>query len=140
MNFTHDVIVLGTGGVGSSALSHLAARGLVVGLDQHPPAHGFGSSHGQSRIIRKAYFEHPDYVPLLERAYALWDELSENRAGLICSSAPGCSKSDRVTELSFPVFWRARQGTGWPLRPSRKTRSKKNVSSIPSAGGMRGGI
>ena len=78
MNFTHDVIVLGTGGVGSAALSHLAARGLrVAGLDQHPPAHGFGSSHGQSRIIRKAYFEHPDYVPLLERAYTLWDELSE---------------------------------------------------------------
>ena len=78
MNFIHDVIVLGTGGVGSAALSHLAARGLrVAGLDQHPSAHGFGSSHGQSRIIRKAYFEHPDYVPLLERAYALWDELSE---------------------------------------------------------------
>lgn len=78
MNFTHDVIVLGTGGVGSAALAHLAGRGLrVAGLDQHPPGHGFGSSHGQSRLIRKAYFEHPDYVPLLERAYTLWDELRD---------------------------------------------------------------
>jgi sarcosine oxidase len=77
MKSTYDVIVLGTGGVGSAALFHLASRGLrVAGLDQFPPAHGFGSSHGQSRIIRKAYFEHPDYVPLLERAYFLWDELS----------------------------------------------------------------
>jgi sarcosine oxidase len=78
MHFTPDVIVLGTGGVGSAALWHLASRGLrVTGLDQHPPAHACGSSHGQSRIIRKAYFEHPDYVPLLERAYELWDDLRE---------------------------------------------------------------
>ena len=71
-----DVIVLGTGGVGSAALYHLAARGLhVVGIDQFPPAHDRGSSHGQTRIIRKAYFEHPDYVPLLRRAYTLWDDL-----------------------------------------------------------------
>lgn len=76
MKSTYDVIVLGTGGVGSAALYHLASRGMkVAGLDQFPPAHGYGSSHGQSRIIRKAYFEHPDYVPLLERAYYLWDDL-----------------------------------------------------------------
>lgn len=76
MNRTWDVIVLGTGGVGSAALHHLAAHGLrVLGVDQHEPGHEFGSSHGQSRIIRKAYFEHPDYVPLLKRSYELWDEL-----------------------------------------------------------------
>lgn len=79
MRSTHDVIVLGTGGVGSAALYHLATRGLrVIGLDQFPAAHGWGSSHGQSRIIRKAYFEHPDYVPLLERAYFLWDGLGRS--------------------------------------------------------------
>jgi monomeric sarcosine oxidase len=71
-----DVIVLGTGGVGSAALYHLASRGVrVLGLDQYPPAHDKGSSHGETRIIRKAYFEHPDYVPLLHRAYQLWDDL-----------------------------------------------------------------
>jgi sarcosine oxidase len=78
MGKTWDVIVLGTGGVGSAALMHLARRGLrVLGLDQFPPAHDKGSSHGETRIIRKAYFEHPDYVPLLQRAYRLWDELQE---------------------------------------------------------------
>lgn len=74
----HDVIVLGTGGVGSAALYHLAKRGVrVLGLDRFPPGHDRGSSHGQTRVIRQAYFEHPDYVPLLLRAYELWRELSE---------------------------------------------------------------
>lgn len=74
----HDVIVLGTGGVGSAALYHLAKRGVrVLGLDRFPPGHDRGSSHGQTRVIRQAYFEHPDYVPLLLRAYELWSELSQ---------------------------------------------------------------
>ena len=72
----YDAIVLGVGGVGSAALFHLAARGArVLGLDRFPPGHDRGSSHGRNRIIRQAYFEHPDYVPLLVRAYQLWDEL-----------------------------------------------------------------
>ncbi len=71
-----DAIVVGTGGVGSAALFHLARRGLrVLGVDQFDPGHDRGSSHGQTRIIRQAYFEHPDYVPLLGRAYQLWSEL-----------------------------------------------------------------
>ena len=71
-----DVIVLGLGGFGSGAAYHLARRGLrVLGLDRFGPAHDRGSSHGETRIIRKAYFEHPDYVPLLLRAYDLWADL-----------------------------------------------------------------
>jgi sarcosine oxidase len=74
-----EVVVVGTGGVGSAALWHLARRGVrVVGLDRFPPAHDRGSSHGETRIIRLAYFEHPGYVPLLRRAYALWAELEES--------------------------------------------------------------
>lgn len=77
----YDAIVLGTGGVGSAALLHLAQRGArVLGLDRFPGGHDRGSSHGQTRIIRQAYFEHPDYVPLLRRAYELWAEL-ESRCG-----------------------------------------------------------
>lgn len=77
----YDVIILGLGGVGSAAAWHLARRGVrVLGLDQYPPAHDRGSSHGQTRVIRQAYFEHPDYVPLLLRAYELWREL-EARQG-----------------------------------------------------------
>jgi sarcosine oxidase len=76
----HEVIVLGTGGVGSAAMSHLASRGAkVLGLDRFPPAHDRGSSHGRTRIIRQAYFEHPDYVPLLRRAYELWEQLGRRR-------------------------------------------------------------
>jgi sarcosine oxidase len=75
---SYDVIVIGTGGVGSAALYHLAKRGVkVLGLDRFPPGHDRGSSHGRTRIIRQAYFEHPDYVPLLLRAYELWEDLSQ---------------------------------------------------------------
>ncbi len=75
---TYDVIVLGTGGVGSAAAFHLARRGAkVLGLDRFPGGHDKGSSHGETRIIRKAYFEHTDYVPLLNRAYDLWAELEQ---------------------------------------------------------------
>lgn len=71
-----DLIVLGTGGLGSSAVNHAARRGLrVLGLDRFPGGHDQGSSHGETRIIRQAYFEHSDYVPLLRRAYELWHEL-----------------------------------------------------------------
>ncbi len=62
--------------MGSAALYHLAKRGLsVVGVEQYQPAHDRGSSHGLSRIIRLAYFEHPSYVPLLRRAFTLWRQL-----------------------------------------------------------------
>jgi sarcosine oxidase len=74
---THfDVIVIGLGGMGSAAAAHAAARGRrVLGLEQFQPAHDQGSSHGRSRVIRLAYFEHPSYVPLLRRAYELWRSL-----------------------------------------------------------------
>jgi sarcosine oxidase len=73
MTACYDCIVLGVGGFGSSALYHAACRGFsVLGIEQFEFAHDRGSSHGQTRIIRKAYFEHPDYVPLLLRAYELW--------------------------------------------------------------------
>src|SRR4051794_40127647 len=78
MTERYDCIVLGVGGFGSAALYHAAARGLsVLGIEQHGKAHDRGSSHGETRIIRKAYFEHPDYVPLLFRAYELWRRLEQ---------------------------------------------------------------
>jgi sarcosine oxidase len=73
---SYDVIVIGLGGMGSAAAFHLANRGVkVLGLEQFTPAHTRGSSHGHSRVIRQAYFEDPAYVPLLIRAYELWDNL-----------------------------------------------------------------
>lgn len=71
-----DCIVLGVGGFGSGAFYHLAKRGQrLLGIERFGIAHDRGSSHGETRIIRKAYIEHPDYVPLVLRAYELWDEL-----------------------------------------------------------------
>jgi len=73
-----DAIVVGVGGHGSAALYHLAKRGQrVLGLEKFTIAHDNGSSHGLSRIIRLAYHEHPSYVPLLRRAYQLWEDLGK---------------------------------------------------------------
>lgn len=75
---TADVIIVGLGAMGSAAAYHLARRGVrVIGLEQYTPVHDRGSSHGRSRIIREAYFEHPDYVPLIQRAYEQWRALQE---------------------------------------------------------------
>ena len=77
----YDAIVVGVGGMGSAALYHLARRGLhVLGIERYSVPHERGSSHGVTRIIRLAYYEHTAYVPLLRRAYELWREL-ERGAG-----------------------------------------------------------
>ncbi|WP_010584400.1 N-methyl-L-tryptophan oxidase [Schlesneria paludicola] len=91
-----DTIVLGVGGMGSAACFELARRGQrVLGLEQFSLVHDHGSSHGESRIIRKAYFEHPDYVPLLHRAYERWHALEHatgqelfSPTGLVLSGPP----------------------------------------------------
>src|SRR5437763_1581975 len=76
---TYDAIVIGIGGMGSATLYHLARRGLrVLGLERFDIPHELGSSHGESRIIRLAYAEHPVYEPLLRRAYALWRDLERS--------------------------------------------------------------
>lgn len=78
---SYDVIVAGVGGMGSAALMHLADRGKrVLGIEASTVPNSLGSSHGETRIIRLAYFEHSSYVPLLRRAYALWRQL-EKRSG-----------------------------------------------------------
>jgi sarcosine oxidase len=72
----YDAIVVGLGAMGSAALCHLARRKLrVLGLERFEPGHERGSSHGRTRIIRQGYFEHPSYVPLVQRAYSLWRDL-----------------------------------------------------------------
>jgi len=72
----YDAIVIGAGGLGSAAVFHLATRGArVLALEQFEVPHTRGSSHGHTRIIRLAYWEHSAYVPLLQRAFALWRDL-----------------------------------------------------------------
>jgi len=70
------VAVVGGGVMGAATSWRLAARGAeVVCFDRFSPPHAQGSSHGDSRIIRTAYFEGSYYVPLLHEAFALWREL-----------------------------------------------------------------
>ena len=132
----YDVIVAGAGGMGSAALYHLARRGVrVCAVERFGLAHDRGSSHGDTRIIRKAYMEHPDYVPLLHRAYALWEELEAEaaeelfaRVGLLVAGDPdaeamrgqaacyrehdlpheqldGAALAARYPNLALPVEW-----------------------------------
>jgi sarcosine oxidase len=72
----YDVIVVGLGVTGLAALAELARRGVrALGIERHAVGHDLGSSHGETRMIRLGYFEHPSYVPLLRRTYALWRAL-----------------------------------------------------------------
>jgi sarcosine oxidase len=78
MNSSYDVAVIGAGAMGSSAAYHLSKTGKkILVLDRFTPPHNLGSSHGQSRIIREAYFESPVYVPLVQEAYELWYQLEK---------------------------------------------------------------
>ena len=75
---TSDVIIVGGGAMGTATAYELAKRGHSVRLfEQFSIGHDLGSSHGYSRIIRRAYYEHPDYVPFVDRAYELWRELEK---------------------------------------------------------------
>jgi len=81
MDDTFDVIVVGVGTMGAATCLELARRGCrVLGLERFNIPHTFGSHHGASRMIRQAYFEHPDYVNLLQRAYPMWGQL-ESESG-----------------------------------------------------------
>ncbi len=81
MSKRYGAIVLGVGGMGSATAYHLAKRGVeTLGLERYDIPHEMGSSHGVTRIIRKAQYEHPSYVPLVRRSYELWRELEAETA------------------------------------------------------------
>ncbi|WP_062015468.1 N-methyl-L-tryptophan oxidase [Aureimonas sp. AU4] len=71
-----DVLVVGLGAMGSAVLDQLAARGArAVGFDRHTPPHAEGSSHGETRITRRAVAEGDAYVPLVTRSHQIWREI-----------------------------------------------------------------
>ncbi|MFD5654250.1 N-methyl-L-tryptophan oxidase [Streptomyces sp. NPDC127039] len=73
-----EVAVIGLGAWGSAALWQLAVRGVdVIGVDQFPPGHTWGASHGGSRMFRITCLEHPGLVPLARRSGELWRELEK---------------------------------------------------------------
>lgn len=125
-----DVIVLGVGGMGSAACHQLASRGArVLGLEQFPLVHDRGSSHGETRIIRQAYFEHPNYVPLLKRAYDHWSRLEPDdpqrpglfeQVGLVLSGRPdgetirGAKTSAEMHDLTIEELTPIDATRRWP--------------------------
>ena len=95
-----DVIVAGLGAMGSATISDLAHRGVrVLGLDRFAPPHQLGSTHGRTRIIREAYFEHPLYVPLLKRAYELWERLERDAGRRLFHQTGGLMIGPHTGEL-----------------------------------------
>lgn len=97
----YDAIVVGVGGMGSATVYQLARRGLdVLGIEQFGLGHGRGSSHGETRIVRRAIYEGTEYVPMADRAYELWRELEarwdEQLLYETGSIAAGPAGSDRI--------------------------------------------
>lgn len=125
---SYDVIVLGVGGMGSAACQQLAGRGArVLGLEQFQLVHDRGSSHGETRIIRQAYFEHPDYVPLLLRTYELWRQLEQgtghtlfDQVGLVMSglaegeTISGAKNSAKLHQLAIEELTASDANRRWP--------------------------
>jgi sarcosine oxidase len=128
MSDRYDVIVFGVGAMGSATCYELARRGVrVLGLEQFDIPHDKGSSHGFSRLIRLAYYEHPDYVPLLRRAWDRWGELETaagqtllHRTGVLYLGAPtstflaGCVRSAELHGLALERLTRADAGRRYP--------------------------
>lgn len=78
MHMRYDLIIIGSGSVGSAAGYYATQAGLkVLMIDAHLPPHSEGSHHGDTRLIRHAYGEGERYVPLVLRAQTLWDELAK---------------------------------------------------------------
>src|SRR5437016_6231437 len=99
-----DVIILGVGGMGGAAAAELARRGRrVLGLEQFAVGHDRGSSHGSTRVIRTAYYEHPDYVPLARRAFQRWHELEQRTGTHLVTKCPCLSIGHPDGELIVGV-------------------------------------
>ncbi|MEO7360686.1 MAG: N-methyl-L-tryptophan oxidase [Gemmatimonadaceae bacterium] len=105
-----DVIVIGLGASGGASLYHLAKAGLrVLGVDQFAPPHNRGSSHGQTRIYRQAYYEAPVYVPMALRALALWYELERDTGRTLFTQTGGLTIGRREDALIAGALLSAQQ-------------------------------
>ena len=111
-----DVVVIGLGVMGTATAMVLAQRGQrVVGIERFDIGHDHGSSHGDTRIIRLGYFEHPSYVPLLHSAYRLWREL-ENETGQQLLHVTGIAEIGQPDSEIVKGTLRASQEHGLPHR------------------------
>jgi sarcosine oxidase len=107
---TADVLVVGVGTMGSMALWRLAARGVsAIGLERFRPGHDRGSGHGESRMVRTAYFEGPEYVPLVRSSFALWRELEASSGGDLLTMTGALMIGRPDTELVAGALRSARE-------------------------------
>ncbi len=126
----YDAIVVGLGGVGSAAAFSLAQRGFrILGIDRFSPPHDRGSSHGETRIIRKSYFEHPSYVPLLCRAYELWKEL-ESLTGFCLYRPVGLLEIGPSDGIVIPGVLRSAAEFGLPIESLTMSEAKYRYPAL----------
>ena len=125
----YDAIVLGGGTMGTAAALSLARRGKkTVVLEQFGHVHDRGSHGGKTRILRHAYAESPDYVPLVQRADHLWQEIEREtgerifvRCGGLEMAAPGHAHARdarrSADEHGLPYEWLSptEARTRWPV-------------------------
>src|SRR4029077_1623908 len=105
-----DVAVIGLGAMGAMSAWRLAARGAkVIGFERFQPGHDRGSSHGDTRIFRTAYFESPEYVPLLQRAHAMWRQLETDSGAELLTITGGLAIGPPDGELVTGVLASARE-------------------------------
>jgi sarcosine oxidase len=110
MTSSHEAIIVGLGAMGSAVAYHLARRGCkVLGFDRFHPPHTQGSSHGETRIIREAYFEHPLYVPMVQRAFELWVELEQGSRAVLYRQTGGVMIGAAESELVTGALRSARE-------------------------------
>jgi sarcosine oxidase len=96
--------------MGALSAWRLAARGArVIGFERFRPGHDRGSSHGDTRIFRTAYFEGPEYVPLLQRAYPLWRQLEDESGTQLLTMTGALAIGPPDGELVAGVLTSARE-------------------------------
>lgn len=141
----YDVIVIGVGTMGAPACWYLAKDTYrVLGLEQFDIPNDYGSHAGQSRIIRKAYYEHSNYVALLERAYHNWHYIEEQtgakvyyKTGLLYFGDPssvlieGTRETGKQFEIPLDVLTPQEAA---PLFPATKFSQHHQVLFEPDAG------
>lgn len=125
-----DIIVLGLGSMGSAAAATLAGRGRrVLGFERFTPAHTHGSGHGDSRVIRQSYFEDPSYVPLLLRAYELWEGLERATGAKLFTQTGGLFFGDPDSTV---VAGSLRSARTWDL-PHDELTATEIAARFPTA-------
>ncbi|MFN8511366.1 MAG: FAD-dependent oxidoreductase [Thermomicrobiales bacterium] len=151
MSDSYDVIVVGLGAAGSATAYQLAKRGQrVLGIDMFGPGHNQGSSHGYHRLIRRSSVQNDGYVPLGERAFELWDEISEARGRQLLwmtgeirivdiNYRPGfVSTAEKMQQGGFWRFWTRRHCAAFPRRLERRRVARRLRADGRLCAGRRG--